>query len=799
MPGKNSLVSFKGPPLRGWQVEAFNHWCQYNKGIIQAVPGSGKTILAINAFCQKINENPNIRVLIVCPRLSLIRQWTDEIVENTSISKKEIYEISSHNEVGAFRKAQEKFDNYKVFISTFNQIKQFFSESMWKNHEWFLIVDEMHNTTEGYNFPDDSIKYKLGLSATPNRRGKPSTFNLGGIIYAYTFEEALRDKIILEPEFKLILYSVDKQLFEKIVKNEGQENLSDSVFDKAYNSFMHDSKKQKNKKDSSEEETLNEEKLDEEVQISLGEGEKEKREGENDPDFFTSRNVDYMGIQKILTEKFGIGKDAQQTLVFVNRIKKADLLSDMLNESVKKGVSLSYHSQIDEYNQKNHFEEISNKFEKNLFNVLISVSTLGEGIDFPYASCGILASPVHNPTAFVQKVGRLLRKYKDQEKAVIYYYVPSELITRLLSDPKISPNYLKSVLKIADEHKNLYFADRKTLEEKRCSLADLLSQGAAYERNEEIERIKVPKKLDSILRLFSRVYPKSFKHWRKFCNEEDFSELEEKIFERKKTALMVARNLHTNISKVYKLQEIVSKETGYAMAKDLVEESLREGVIVRIKYGAEIENFYLDKPSKLDKAEQKMLISSLKAEYDNFKRHSKDTKKIIESLTGIISVLKKPNVSKEKAIENMFALAKNYFALQSIFLDQLELGEVAKMPSDEKFILTMGKDLFVASAEIKPYAYPEEFGLSRWQEVKAKEAPKPIPGIEQYCKALCELMLEKVGTKEEWEELKKQVQTKTGFTFTDEEIRKELEMGKIHSKYPLMKSFFALETLAKLK
>lgn len=794
---------YRGPASREWQKEAISHWSNYNKGIIQAVPGSGKTILAIETFCQKLDEDPNVKVLIVCPRLTLIKQWTNEILENTILKEKDIYEISSKNEVAAFKKAQGKFSQYKVFISTFNQIKQFFSQEGWKDYTWFLIVDEMHNTTEGYNFPDGSIKYKLGLSATPKKKGKTSTFNLGGIVYTYSFEQTLNDKIILEPEFKLILYSIDKQLFEKILESENNAELTDALMDKAYRSFMHDSKKEYTKEDIKKlcEADPTDGEVNEEL-IKIDKQQFKKKSGEED--FFTSKNVDFLGIQKILSEKFNIGSENKdkkplQTLVFVNRIKKADLLNEMLLANFKKPVSRSYHSQCAKYNYKDYFENISKQFEENKFNVLISVSTLGEGIDFPYASCGILASPVHNPTAFVQKVGRLLRKYKDQEKAVIYYYVPSELITKLLSDPKISPNYLKSVLKIADEHKNLYFVDRQTLKEKRGSLADLLSQGAAYERNEDIERLKIPQKLDAILRCFRRVYPKSFKHWKKFCTDEgDFSELENKIVEKAKTSLFIAENLERNLVKVQKLQEIMVKEKGYNRVKMLVEEAIRLGVIAKIKYGLEIENYYLGKPSKLDPAEQKMLITALKSEYASFRKQSTRTQKELDKIRSIIPVLKKQSSSKQKKLDAMYTLSKTFFSLQSIFLDQLELETIAKLSGNDRFVLTIGKDLFVASAEIKSYAYPEEFGYSRWQDApKRKEAPI-VPLIEQFCQEFLKEHPEEVLPKEKAQELIKKINEQTKTNFSKEEIKKELEKGKFVGKYSLSKAFFALGTIEKM-
>jgi len=228
---------YKGPQLRAWQNEAIQTWEKHRQGIIQAVPGAGKTILALKMITEKLEENPNLKVLIVCPRLTLIQQWIDAILDYSNIKRTEIYEISSNNESKAYVCAQGKIGKYKVFISTFHQIKQFFNECGWKEHEWFLIVDEMHNTTENYKFPGEPIKYKLGLSATPKKKGKDSDFNLGGIVYSYSFSQALTDKIILDPVIKIVFYSVNKQLFKKI---QNEKDATGDLVESAYDDFLPD-------------------------------------------------------------------------------------------------------------------------------------------------------------------------------------------------------------------------------------------------------------------------------------------------------------------------------------------------------------------------------------------------------------------------------------------------------------------------------------------------------------------------------------------------------------------------------
>jgi superfamily II DNA or RNA helicase len=838
---------YKGPELRQWQVEAIDAWEKHHVGIIQAVPGAGKTILAVKMLTQKLDTEDNIKILIVCPRLTLIQQWVDSITEYSNIKPSEIYEVSSNNESKAYVCAQDKLSKYKVFISTFHQIKQFFNECKWKDHNWFLIVDEMHNTTENYKFPNAPIKYKLGLSATPKKKGKDADFNLGGIVYTYAFSQALADKIILDPVIKIVFYSVNKQLFKKI---QNEKDATGDLVESAYDDFLPDEElEEAHKEFVSKKGTLaqHEENPHSEEAVSNEEA-----------DVFTSKSTDFVGIQKILEGQFNIGKkDSLQTLVFVNRIKKADLLNRMLAERFSEKVSHSYHSKSEKYNTKNHFNNLKQDFAEGKFNVLISVGTLGEGIDFPYASHGIIASPIYNPTSFVQKVGRLLRSYKDHKKATIYYYVPSELITRLLTDEKIEPNYFKAVIKIADENKDLYFVDRKSLKEEQGSMADLLIQGAAYERNEDIKRIKIPHDLDSIMRFFKRVYPENLKDWRKFYADQieeqkaevekvkkknkktvsqaivekeadqpevefvpkdiDFTPLRNELAKNHSIILSSARTLSSNLACITSLQKKFNgrKFKEFENVKFFVKEALKQKIITKIKYGHELEKISAEEKSVLSLSEQEMLINMVSAELTDFCSKQKELEKVLTTLNSSIALLEKHAKSTGNSVDQkviterisgMNRVGKAFFDLQSLFLDELDLADLAKNVSsnEKKFFLTIGKDIFLTKQMARKFSYPEDFGLSRWRE--EKEAPViviTLSPIEKFAKKLMHLMIEKEKESGEyfslltdWAKLRTEICTELKISpQKDEEILKELEKHKCEKEFSFEKLFFVSEAI----
>jgi superfamily II DNA or RNA helicase len=785
------LSTYKGPKPREWQLEALSAWEKQNKGIIQAVPGSGKTILAVNAIVKKLKDNPDLKILIVCPRLTLIQQWINAIRDYSTIKEKEIYEISSNTETQAYVKVQEKLSEHKIFLSTFHQIKQFFKEYSWKSHEWFLIVDEMHNTTENYKFPDKHIKYKLGLSATPKKKKGNTDFNLGGIIHTYSFAQALQDKIILDPVIKIVFYSVNESIFKQIENsNENTIDLAESAF----NDFL-------------PAESENNDEQDEKSAI------------------FTSKNTDFIGIQKILKNKFKIGKtDAHQTLVFVNRIKKADLLDQMLTTSFDKSVSHSYHSKSDNYHQKDNFNQIKKEFSERKFNVLISVGTLGEGIDFPYASHGIIASPIYNSGAFVQKVGRLLRSYEGHKKAIIYYYVPSELVTRLITDEKIEPNYFKSIVKIADENKDLYFVDRQSMKEEKGNMEQLLIQGSAYERNEYVKSIKMPPDLDSIMRFFKRVYPDKIKKWRRIYTKEvnmadsekdlNFDALREELSKNFRASQFFAKNITLNLENLLTVQKKSKGKnfSDFLTVKDFVKRCLKQKIVVKIKYGQALEKINT-KHSLFSHSEGEMLVNMISAELSDFCIRQKDIKKTIKGLNLCIESLEKiakknaekPEIIKERT-KFMSTIAKYYFSLQSSFLDELDVSLLAKTPknSEDKITLTLGKDIFLSKQMNKMYAYPEDFGFSRWQEIK-EEKKKIIvltPAQLFVKKLLSEIESNEDYTKisTNWNNVKKKICSDLSIKkITIEEILKELENQKKSNEFSFEKIFFTVESIKRIK
>lgn len=124
--------------IYNWQKEAYKLWIQNDmKGIIKAVPGAGKTQAGIEIIKCVLMENPNAKIIVLCPNNQIIQQWKKYVNEQI-----------------------KDFNN--IFIITyFEAIKHETAD--------FMIFDECHSILSPVRSKVLDIKCVcyLGLSATP--------------------------------------------------------------------------------------------------------------------------------------------------------------------------------------------------------------------------------------------------------------------------------------------------------------------------------------------------------------------------------------------------------------------------------------------------------------------------------------------------------------------------------------------------------------------------------------------------------------------------------------------------------
>ena len=242
-PGGAHLPNFPTPsdgPLKplAWQAEALIKWEQARwKGIIEAVTGSGKTFLALEAW-QRLKK-PGLYTLIVVPSVVLQEQWCERIRRyfpdtrvarlggghHDSFAKGSILVAVINSAVSAGSKADES-----LLLKLFDHVRH--------DHDarTFLIADECHHYIDAPVFSRIrtliTYSYVLALSATVGEQYFVEGF--GEIVFSYTFGDAVRDGVV--PRFKLFntpcnLFKDERRTYEDLTeKIEKQIELVRKLF-----------------------------------------------------------------------------------------------------------------------------------------------------------------------------------------------------------------------------------------------------------------------------------------------------------------------------------------------------------------------------------------------------------------------------------------------------------------------------------------------------------------------------------------------------------------------------------------
>jgi superfamily II DNA or RNA helicase len=149
-------------------------------GIIQAVTGAGKTVMALDIACRL-----NMPTLIVVPRTSLMAQWKEQILKWTT---------AKEDDIGTFQGSTRIWKDKQFCVAMIHTLAQNVDEidPYFLSNFGLVIFDECHVVgaeTFSRVAPLFWCKYRLGLSATPRRAdGMDPVFywHIGPILARFT-------------------------------------------------------------------------------------------------------------------------------------------------------------------------------------------------------------------------------------------------------------------------------------------------------------------------------------------------------------------------------------------------------------------------------------------------------------------------------------------------------------------------------------------------------------------------------------------------------------------------------------
>jgi superfamily II DNA or RNA helicase len=421
--------------LRDYQLKAYEKWKNNgNSGILSMATGSGKTITAFNIM-QNVISKENIPIVVVVPYQHLVTQWSTE-AEKFGIEFVECF----NNANIWFEKALKRIKNNAFYITTNKTfISKKFQYILNNLKEFFLVVDEVHNfgSFNTRKFFPNNAKYKLGLTATPNRYfDEEGTRELldyfGGIVFEFTLEEAIK-KGFLTPYnyYPVIVYLTEDEEREYIELSKKIAKIS-----------------------------IQEEKNEDFLQMLLIKRTKIIKKAVNKID----------RLKELIKEKNLV--DTKYNLFYcdsgkINDKKMVDEVYELLKYM---GMNVQKFTSFDTVSKEER-QNLLKSFEEGIVEGLVAIKCLDEGVDVPSVKRAFLLSSSGNPKEFIQRRGRVLRKHPSKKISEIYDFivVPKKMdnfskkyfiseLKRYKEFAKLALNYIdaeKVLIKFMEEN-NIY-------------------------------------------------------------------------------------------------------------------------------------------------------------------------------------------------------------------------------------------------------------------------------------------------------------------------------------------------------
>lgn len=443
----------KSLTLYDYQKNAISEWKKNDyKGIYNMATGTGKTFTALSSIAELYNNiNGGFCVIILCPYIHLVNQWIEDIEKfnikpiiafSDSPQKnwkekldRAVFNRNNTTESKGFFCLVSTIDSFKgKFIQ--NKINQITKSPI------LLVADEAHNlganTTKQY-LQKEKYKYRLALSATMNRH-----FDIKGTEFLYNFfekecisyglKQAIDEKHLVPYKYYPIIVTLNDDEKEQYCELSRQITLEIRL----------DSE--------SNEQTLSE---------------KGKR-------LCIKRSRIVAGAEnKILTLIRTIEpyKNKNMILIYCGAVKyDNDKISGELDENDKKQITTiikelydKYEMKITKFTAQESAEErktIIQKFSEGKdLQCIAAIKCLDEGVNIPSIKTAFILASSTNPKEYIQRRGRVLRKFEGKEFAEIYDFVTLPYSLETIRNKTFEENNYYKSLATNETRRMTEFAD----------------------------------------------------------------------------------------------------------------------------------------------------------------------------------------------------------------------------------------------------------------------------------------------------------------------------------------------------
>jgi len=416
---KEDLIIFrttdKKTVIRPYQKQAINEWFFNNcRGIFNMATGTGKTITAVHALKRlQLEKKAGLTIVVVVPLQHLVDDpWIKTIKTELSSKHYEPQFIRAFDDSNKWMfEAKRKLEYYRfgvinnlTFVTTYDTFssEKFINLIKSIKGEKVLIADEVHNSGSAYirNGLLEFYDYRLGLSATPARyldeEGTSFIMNyFGDEVFTFSLERAINE---INPDTGFT-YLTPYNYMPIFI------NLNDDEIDQYKKLSEKLCKFADNEKLTPEQLRIKTHILIKRSRILKNAAGKIK---ELESILPTLRNQGYLEYCLVYCSD---GKDPD------NEMKTLNKVIECLNEE-----GISNRRFTSKENQRVR-KEILDSFANGDIRSLVAIKCLDEGVDVPATRNAIIMASTGNPREYIQRRGRVLRRFKNKEYATIFDFI----------------------------------------------------------------------------------------------------------------------------------------------------------------------------------------------------------------------------------------------------------------------------------------------------------------------------------------------------------------------------------------
>lgn len=395
------------PPLRAWQSEALEAWCRHGRhGVIEAVTGTGKSRVGIEAAREALGQDYNVVVMV--PTVDLVEQWTKSLRANG---------VAGIGALGDGSKAS--FRSHKVIVGTVQSLYQ--EPPVRADGKVLLVADECHRYGAGQwrRALHASYRRRLGLTATFERNddGLASLLSYfsGEPVFRIGFKRAITEGVVAHYDVQLLGVQLNPR--ERSEYDDADRTARDARIQllaadfpaEPFGAFLN------------------------EVQKAAAD--------DDDPTIGDiarrylkafSKRIDVMtSAQAKLDVASGLAERISQSagaIVFTRRVEMAEELASTLVEAGVRAAPI--HSDLTRTERKDRLAAL----RAGRIKALVAPTILDEGIDVPDIDLAIVMGGSRSRRQMIQRMGRVLRLKADGRKAtfiVVYAIDTAEDLTKV--------------------------------------------------------------------------------------------------------------------------------------------------------------------------------------------------------------------------------------------------------------------------------------------------------------------------------------------------------------------------------